>query len=44
MPKLIAETARKTGAVVKGPIPLPVKKGDFIIADYGKLGKLELQL
>ena len=25
-------------------IPLPVKKGDFIIADYGKLGKLELQL
>ena len=24
--KLIAETARKTGAVVKGPIPLPVKK------------------
>jgi len=25
-------------------VPLPVKKGDFIIADYGKLGKLELQL
>ena len=25
-------------------IPLQVKKGDFIIADYGKLGKLELQL
>ena len=24
--KLISETAKKTGAVVKGPIPLPVKK------------------
>ena len=24
--KLIVETARKTGAIVKGPIPLPVKK------------------
>ena len=25
-PRLIVETAKKTGAVVKGPIPLPVKK------------------
>ena len=24
--KLIVETAKKTGAIVKGPIPLPVKK------------------
>ena len=24
--RLIVETAKKTGAVVKGPIPLPVKK------------------
>ena len=23
--KLIVETAKKTGAIVKGPIPLPVK-------------------
>ena len=24
--RLISETAKKTGATVKGPIPLPVKK------------------
>jgi small subunit ribosomal protein S10 len=24
--KLIVETVKKTGAVVKGPIPLPIKK------------------
>ena len=25
-------------------VPVPVKKGDLIIADYGKLGNLEFQL
>ena len=28
--KLIVETAKKTGAIVKGPIPLPVKKDGIV--------------
>ena len=32
--KLISETAKKTGAVVKGPIPLPVKKRENYSTDF----------
>ena len=28
--KLIVETVKKTGAVINGPIPLPVKKENFL--------------
>ena len=30
--------------VKKNTLPVPVKKGDLIIADYGKLGNLEFEL